>query len=116
MNIKGKLIEIFETKQISDKFKKREFVVEYAENEKYPQFIKFELIQNSCDLIDGFNKGDTVDVHFNLRGNKWTNKQEEVSYFTSLSAWKIQAADESQDNITHDEAPPETSPDEEYPF
>lgn len=116
MNIKGKLIEIFETKQISDKFKKREFVVEYAENEKYPQFIKFELIQDNCDMIDGFNKGDTVDVHFNLRGNKWTNKQNEITYFTSLSAWKIQGAGDGQENISQEEAPPENLSDEEYPF
>lgn len=93
MNITGKLIEIFETKQISDKFKKREFVVEYSENEQYPQFIKFELTQNNCDLIDSFSKGDFVEVHFDLRGKPWTNKNGETTYFTSLTAWKINKTD-----------------------
>jgi len=116
MNIKGKLIEIYEAKQITDSFKKREFVVEYAENEKYPQFIKFELTQNNCDAIDGFKIGDFIDVQFDLRGKPWTNKQGEKTYFTSLSAWKIQSAGDSQNNISQDEAPPESSPDEEYPF
>ncbi|MEP7145624.1 MAG: DUF3127 domain-containing protein [bacterium] len=91
MNIKGKLVEIYEAKQITDKFKKREFVVEYAENAQYPQFIKFELIQNNCDFIDGFTKGDFIDVHFDLRGKPWTNKEGVTTYFTSLSAWKIQS-------------------------
>ena len=95
MNIKGKLIEIYEAKQITDSFKKREFVV---------------------DAIDGFKIGDFIDVQFDLRGKPWTNKQGEKTYFTSLSAWKIQSAGDSQNNISQDEAPPESSPDEEYPF
>lgn len=116
MNIKGKLIEIFETKQISDKFKKREFVIEYAENAQYPQFIKFELTQNNCDMIEGFKKGDFVEVQFDLKGKPWTNKQGETTYFTSLSAWKIQGASDSQENISQEEPPHENLSDEEYPF
>ncbi|MCY7360613.1 MAG: DUF3127 domain-containing protein [Ignavibacteria bacterium] len=90
MNIQGKLIEIYEGKQITDKFKKREFVIEYAENAQYPQFIKFELTQANCDIIDEYKKGDFIDVHFDLRGKPWTNKEGVTSYFTSLGAWKIQ--------------------------
>ena len=66
MNIVGKLVEIFEAQQISDSFKKREFVVEYAENPQYPELIKFELIQDKCSLLDSFSKGNEVDVSFNF--------------------------------------------------
>ena len=52
INIEGKLIEKFETVQITETFKKREFVLEYIENPEYPEFIKIELIQDKCDLID----------------------------------------------------------------
>ena len=114
MNIQGKLIEIYETKQVTDKFKKREFVVEYAENAQYPQFIKFELSQNNCDYLDGFSKGDHVDVQFDLRGRPWTNKEGVTTYFTSLAAWKIQKADKVKTNEPEQGQDPGSE--EEYPF
>jgi len=92
MNIKGKLIEKLETAQITDSFKKREFVVEFAENPMYPEFVKFELIQDRCDLIEPFNVGDELDIDFNLKGRKWTDPQGGVKYFNSLHAWKISPA------------------------
>lgn len=107
MNISGKIKEIYEVKQISDKFRKREFVVEYTENEQYPQFIKFELTQNNCDLINRFSKGDFINVHFDLRGKPWTNKNGETTYFTSLTAWKLEKAD-SQANTNEGFTPDNT--------
>ena len=97
MNIKGKLIEKFETAKITDSFKKREFVVEYAENPMYPEFVKFELIQDRCDLIEPFNTGDEIEIDFNLKGRKWTDKQGEVKYFNSLQAWKVTPAQGSNE-------------------
>lgn len=89
MNIQGKIHEIYPTKQIKDNFQKRDFVVEYSENSQYPQHLKFELMQDNCGILDGFKKGDDVDVSFNLRGRAWTNKQGETTYFNSLVAWKL---------------------------
>lgn len=90
MDIKGKIIEINNTVQVSDKFRKREFVVEYAENSQYPEYIKFELTQEKCDLLNGFNPGQEVEVYFNLKGRRWTDPKGETKYFNSLQAWKIQ--------------------------
>jgi len=92
MDIKGKIIEIFDTVQVSDKFKKREFVVEYAENPQYPEFVKFELTQDKCDLLNGYKVGQDVEVHFNLRGRRWTDPKGETKYFNSVQAWKLQSA------------------------
>jgi hypothetical protein len=89
MNIQGKIIEIFNTQQVSEKFRKREFVIEYVENPQYPEFVKFELTQDRCNLLDDFSKGDQVDVHFNIRGRAWTNQQGVTNYFNSLQAWRI---------------------------
>ena len=89
MNIKGKILELKDTVQVTDTFKKREFIVEYAENPQYPEFVKFELVQDKCDLIDNLSVGQEVEVHFNLRGRKWTDPQGEVKYFNSLQAWRI---------------------------
>ncbi|MEM7107716.1 MAG: DUF3127 domain-containing protein [Bacteroidota bacterium] len=90
MNIKGKILEISETQQVTNTFKKREFVIEYVENPQYPEFIKFELIQDKCDLLNNFSVGDELDVHFNLKGRKWTDPKGEVKYFNSLQAWRLE--------------------------
>lgn len=111
MDIKGKLVEIYDVAQISDKFQKREFVIEYAENPQYPELIKFECIQDKCDLLNSFSIGQEVEVHFNLKGRKWTDRQGEVKYFNSLQAWRIQAAQQGNNPAAkgQDTAPLPTS-------
>ena len=96
MNIKAKLLEVFEPVQVTDSFRKREFVVEYSENPQYPEFVKFELTQDRCDIINAFKPGEDIEVWFNLRGRKWTDPKGEVKYFNSLQAWRIQQAIEDQ--------------------
>ncbi len=90
MEITATLIEKNDTQHITDKFSKREFVVEYAENPQYPEFLKFEVVQDNCDLLDNIAAGQNVTIHFNLKGRKWVDKKSgEIKYFNSLQAWKI---------------------------
>ena len=91
MEIKGIIKTISETVQISDRFRKREFVVEYSNNPDYPQPLQFEMVQDRCELLDSFQEGQEVEVHFDLRGREWTNPQGQVKYFNSLQAWKLVA-------------------------
>ncbi len=91
MNITGTLIEIYDTVQVSEKFKKREFVIQDTENPQYPQYIKFELAQDKCSLLDTFSNGEMIDVSFNVRGRSYVNPQGVKSYFNSLQAWKMQS-------------------------
>ena len=86
---KGIISEIFPTQVISDKFSKREFVLEVKDGE-YTELIKFQLTQDRCDLIDNFTEGQEVTVHFNLKGKKW-EKDNKISYFTNLEAWRIES-------------------------
>ena len=74
--IVGKLIFKEETQHISDRFQKREFVIE-VENEKNSQwndFVKVQLIQDRCDLLEN------IDLNENIQ----------VSYFTNLEGWRIE--------------------------
>ena len=89
MDIQGKLIQKYETTKINDSFRKREFVVEYAENPQYPEFLKFDLIQDKCDFLEEFNVGDTLKVEFNLKGRKWTDPSGNDKYFNTLQAWRL---------------------------
>jgi len=101
MEIKGKIKKISETAQISERFRKREFVVEYGSNPDYPQLIQFEMVQDRCELLDPFEVGQYVEVFFDLRGREWTNPQGEVKYFNSLQAWKLV----SEQNVTNPPVP-----------
>ena len=100
MEIKGKLKKISETIQISERFRKREFVIEYASNPDFPQPLQFEMVQDRCELLDPFEVGQNVEVFFDLRGREWTNPQGEVKYFNSLQAWKLVPEQNSVNNST----------------
>lgn len=89
-DLTGTLFEIQDEQQVSDKFRKREFIVEVPDG-NYTQFIKLQLTQDKCDLLDAFKTGDAVKVAFNLQGKPFT-KNGTTMYFTNLGAWKIEAA------------------------
>lgn len=98
MNIEGRIAEIYETQNVTDSFRKREFVVEYAENPQYPEFIKFELIQANCEQLNDFKVDDRINVSFNLKGRKWTDPKGVVKYFNSLQAWRLEKAGNQAEN------------------
>ncbi|MDQ8004422.1 MAG: DUF3127 domain-containing protein [Pedobacter sp.] len=91
MEIKGKVHEVGAVQQVSETFKKRDLIVEYAENPTYPEYIRFEALQDKTALLDSLKAGDEVEVSFNLRGRPWTNKDGVTSYFNSLVVWRITA-------------------------
>jgi hypothetical protein len=88
-----------DTVQVSEKFKKREFVIEFADNPKYPQTIQFQLVQDSCPILDQFNLDDKIRVEFELQGRKWTDPNGVDKYFNSLKAWKIEALTTDPDGL-----------------
>jgi hypothetical protein len=89
MDITGILKVKNAAQQVSEKFKKREFVLT-DNSSQYPQHIAFQLTQDKCNLIDNYNVGAEIKVHFNLRGREWTSPQGEVKYFNTLEAWRIE--------------------------
>jgi hypothetical protein len=89
LSFRGTIKLIYDTQQVSDRFKKREFVIAES-NSPYPQEVIFQLSQEKVDLINDYKVGEEVDVNFNLRGRAWTNPKDGVTrYFNSLEAWKI---------------------------
>src|ERR1700712_4850540 len=89
MEIKGKVHEVSPTQQVTETLKKRELILEYIENPQYPEYIKFEAIQDRCVLLDSIQVGDNVEVSFNLKGRPWTDKTGKKTYFNSLQLWKV---------------------------
>ena len=89
MDIKGKVHEVSPVQNVTETFKKRELIVEYAENPQYPEFIKFEALQDKVALFDAVKVGDQIEVFFNLRGRPWTDRNGKTSYFNTLVAWRV---------------------------
>jgi hypothetical protein len=90
--ISGKVIDISPVNQVSDKFRKREFVIEKKEAGGaaiFIDYIKFQLVQDKCDLINESFLNEEIKIWFNLKGNKW-ERDGKINYFTNLDAWKIE--------------------------
>lgn len=86
--ITGVIHDILDEQRFSDKFTKRDFVLE-IEDGAYKQYAKFQLVNDRIDLLTNYTIGDRVTVSFNLRGRSY-EKHGETVYFTNLEAWRIE--------------------------
>ncbi|MCC7302202.1 MAG: DUF3127 domain-containing protein [Bacteroidia bacterium] len=121
-NVNGTIKEVFSEQQVNDRFKKREFVLT-VNTSQYPQYVLFQLTQDKCSLIDPFQPGEEIKVHFNLRGREWKDREGKIRYFNSLEAWKLEKAGTVSNTPTpssHSEPVPESfsnkGTDDDLPF
>ena len=113
-NLKGEIKVINDEAQVTDSFKKREFVV-IDSSGQYEQTILFQVVQDKCAELDNLNVGDVVSVDFFLRGREWTNpKDNKVSFFNSLDAWKVVASEITVEEPTNKQMSDDT--DDDLPF
>ena len=110
MQLKGKIKVINDELIITDKFKKREFVIT-DDSSQYPQDIILQLTQDRTDLIDSYSVGQEITASFNLRGREWTSPTGEVRYFNTIEAWKIEG-----EIIPATEVPSPTVSTDDLPF
>lgn len=82
--VEGKLHKIYPTEQKTQSFQTREFAIEIMSG-SYPQYIKFQLTQDKCGIIEEYKEGDMIKVYFDLRGREWQDK-----IFSNLNAWRIE--------------------------
>jgi hypothetical protein len=112
-NLTGTLIAKSETQQVSDKFKKREFVLMTVENvngTEYPNPLKMQAVQAKCDVLDKYAIGSQVSVHFNVKGNSYTDKKDGTTkYIVNLDMWKIEP-------VAAQQAPQQVAPQQPKPI
>lgn len=121
MDATGKLHKIFEAQQVTERFRKREFVLELEGDTRYPQTVLFQLTGRRCEILDDFAEGDELRVEFALRGREWTSPKGDVKFFNSLEVFEIartgasqgQSADQGASS-SDDEPPP--LDDDDLPF
>jgi single-strand DNA-binding protein len=84
--LKGKLIVKSEPRQVSEKFRVMDFVIE-VQDQKYPQSIQFQLMNDRIAEMDKYSLGEELEVSFDIRGREYNGK-----YYNSLNAYKIESS------------------------
>jgi hypothetical protein len=82
MELKGTIVKIGDIEHISDKFSKREIVIETSG--EYPQKISCQVSNKTIALFDGKSAGEEVTAHINIRGREHKDK-----YYNTIEIWKI---------------------------
>ncbi len=115
-NVQGRLHADFGAVQVTERFRKREFVVELEADTRYPQLCLFQLTGDRCDDLDSMKIGDEIKVEFRLRGRAWTPADgTETKYYNSLDVWAVELAyPERGDQTPPDEQEP--TPGDDVPF
>lgn len=120
IQVQGRIHTVYPAAQVTQRFKKREFVLALDAASRYPQFVLFQLTGDRCEALDDFAAGDDVTVEFSLRGREWKSPKGETRYFNSLEVWTIERAGESTARAPRgggmDDEPPPHSDADEIPF
>ena len=96
----GRILVIMDAQQISEKFIKRDFVIEPS----------------------GFIPGDEIEVSYNLRGREWTNPDGVVKYFNTLECWRIDrfeiniGREQNATTTPENQKPTQSAEDDDLPF
>jgi single-strand DNA-binding protein len=84
--LKGKLILKSEPRQISEKFRVMDFVIE-TQYEKYHQKIQLQILNDRIAEMDKYSLGEELEVSFDIRGREYNGK-----YYNSLNAYKVESS------------------------
>tara|TARA_R110000765_G_scaffold326771_1_gene418023 strand:- start:727 stop:1146 length:420 start_codon:yes stop_codon:yes gene_type:complete len=103
-NTIGRIKVINDTQTFPSGFQKREFVVTVP-NGEWPQDLKFELTKDNVVKLDQLAIGDEIEVEFDIRGNEYNDK-----YYVNLSAWRIKATQEGQQQQPAQQPAPQQQP------
>lgn len=86
--LEGKLYEVKPTQQITDKFRKREFIIECA-NGMYQEHIKIDATQNACEKLDNAKIGNQIYVKCALKGRFYNKKDGTKGHMNTINAYEI---------------------------
>ena len=95
VEIIGTILQIMDQQEVNEKFSKREFVIEEAENPQYPEILKMEFVNDKIPILDKYKVNDQVKVSVNVKGRRWADPEGKYKYFTPLQAWKMFPANEN---------------------
>ena len=116
MKVNGTIKLINDTVTFDSGFRKRELVV--ITKEQYPQELLIQFIQDKCDILNQYSKGDLVDININLKGREWINPEGASKYFNSIEGWRIEKSETIEDAaaVTPSVEQPTGENDDDLPF
>lgn len=87
--LNGTLHDVTPTQQITDKFKKRDFILEIP-NGNYTDHIKCELTQDSCSKLDNARIGNQIYAKCAVKGRLYKRKDGTQGQMNSIVAYDVQ--------------------------
>ena len=90
LKIKGTVYKVSQEEVKSEKFKKREVILEVIEG-TYKQYLTVQFSNAKCDLLNNVRRGDVISVSINLRGRLWTGNDGVEKSFNTFEGWQIES-------------------------
>ena len=90
LKIKGTVYKVSQEEIKSEKFKKREVILEVIEG-TYKQHLTVQFSNAKCDLLNNVRQGDMISVSINLKGRLWTGADGIEKCFNTIEGWQIES-------------------------
>ena len=90
LKIKGTVYKVSQEEVKSEKFKKREVILEVIEG-TYKQHLTVQFSNAKCDLLNNVQQGDMISISINLKGRLWTGNDGIEKGFNTLEGWQIES-------------------------
>ena len=90
LKIKGTVYKVSQEEVKSEKFKKREVILEVIEG-TYKQYLTVQFSNAKCDLLNNVRQGDMISVSINLKGRLWTGNDGVEKSFNTFEGWQIES-------------------------
>jgi hypothetical protein len=111
--ITGKFLGAKETQLVGqNNYAIRSFYLDLTDNPDYPNTPEFQLKGDKVNLVDNLQKGQTIQVKFNIDGRKYdsTDRGGKKGVITNLTAWKIDVVQMQSAAVTPAPAAPRPAP------
>jgi len=82
----GRIEKICEVQEFSEKFMKREIVLNSGD--EYNPLICIQFVNDKISLCDGLEPGELIKCHLNIISKEYNGK-----FFTNINCWKIETLD-----------------------
>lgn len=90
LKIKGTVYKVNQEEVKSEKFKKRDLILETVEGD-YKQYLTVQFSNAKCDLLNNVRQGDMISVSINLKGRLWTGADGVEKCFNTIEGWQIES-------------------------
>lgn len=85
----GEIVYIGKIFDVTAKLAKRDIVIHSKEG-KWTNEIKFQLLNDYCNIIESYEEGDSVRVYFDVKGFRYRNREGKEQLGHNVNAWRIE--------------------------